>query len=1207
MSGLGIVRWLRELDENGAVALARALIHAEAGRLNLPLAGFTMSGRVKARDGGIDGRTNFGEADTLLLPPGDCVWQVKCCATAPSASKEFNERKHADLFEAIRDEADYVLFWTNDPTEPKSRSVKAAFRAAAREVRADTEVHFLFADEIDRLCQTHLGVVAQQSPIPLGGVVSLDVWAAGESFPSVEFQADGPREEFMLDLRRHVRSEAVSPSEVHVIGDSGVGKSRLVFEAMAEPGIVERVLVAPDSASLDRSLLARVAQSPQSRLVLVVDDCEPGDRAKLSSFAGMAQGRLRVITIGSRTQRAGSSNDSRYLDLGALARPASREIALSVGLDVHDADLVAEYTVGYPGLARTLANAIANQTMPTPLIDRVRGHEQIGNVLSSLLPAADVSPLGMLALFERLGFDGDLAPELTLACEILGVDEGELRRVANRELNRFVSTAGRYRRVTPKLFALWLANRFMEEHRGILSTALASLPDSLQERILDQMSAFAGDPDVAETLAGLLNASPFSDGALADVDGGAAQLLRVVAIASPPTAMDAIDRLLSDLPAEVLMVIQAPRRELVWALEVLVWFDELFARAADALLRLAIAENETWSNNATGVVQGLFHVHLGGTSASYEERVDWARQALATHGETAVPVLLGALQNAFDPFESRPAPDFGGRPTPTEWRPAVFADEIAARQQAWDLLLDITEGYPSHRDAASEAIAASVRLAIKRGLAQKVVDDLQGLDWSPHARGEIGEAISTVLRYEELPASLTSELRRLQGLLQGSDLMDRIAYALTQPPWDLIHDDDELGTGRPKLVIELAHELAQAGDERMIDAARQSHTGDQQTTGLLFEELARQRADDRVLTLLESEEQLPPAALLGAFGGLGKIRDDAWADEALARWLESPRLAALVVAAVNLLVARPSRVAAAVEAVDQGAVAAPELGRFLYGAWTRPLPEESLLTILRRLQTAPEPQAIESALGVLTQWLDSHQGEPRSPDMASVTLDLLDRAAALPGRTSPMLDLYKSRVMQMLALDYDSQLDILLKNLRSLDRFPSTYDLELLDTVAASDPRRTVEAVLEELADDTSGFRPWVMWARDGKLLSHLGRAAGTDVVEAAVVAVIPEDKWRSIVHHFDFTDGPDQVVAELIKRSNDDVFLARAAWDFMYPKSGFIGSEADQLRTRQTLAAQLRQDAAPDSALHTWYDQLLEELQARITASEQQEAERPF
>lgn len=132
----------------------------------------------------------------------------------------------------------------------------------------------------------------------------------------------------------------------------------------------------------------------------------------------------------------------------------------------------------------------------------------------------------------------------------------------------------------------------------------------------------------------------------------------------------------------------------------------------------------------------------------------------------------------------------------------------------------------------------------------------------------LGEAISKALRYVKPPDPLAAELAELQASLRGSALEDRVAYALTQSPWDLINDEDEIESGRPTLVIELARELGEASHDSLIGAVRQSHLGDQQTAALLFEEVARLRADDHVLALLEAREPLPTAAHSVPFAAL---------------------------------------------------------------------------------------------------------------------------------------------------------------------------------------------------------------------------------------------------------------------------------------------------------------------------------------------------
>jgi hypothetical protein len=1208
MTDLAIVRWIRELDENGAVALARALIFAEAGAHGLPLDQFTMSGRVKVADQGIDGRTHFPDAPGVLLPVGSQVWQVKSGHSPPSASREFDADRHPALIKAIQDGYDYVLFWTYDPVDPDLTSVRSGFTAAVRAVRPDATPTFLFADAIERLCLAHLGVLVQLSPIPLSGVVSLGVWAPQE-FEQIKFQPDEDRTRFIDTLRAHASSWGPpSPAEVHVLGDTGVGKSRLVHEALAAPGIGERVLVAPDAAALDTSLLSQVAQSQERRLVVVVDDCDPEDRGRLAKYVGMARGRIRLITIGSRYSRERQA-DSRYLELLPLEVAASKQIALTVGLGEQDADLVAAYTEGYPGLALTLARAILHGEAGGSLVERVRGHEEIGRVLSSLLPQADVLPLGMLALFEKLGFDGDLAQELSVACETLGVDEARLREVAERELKRFVSTAGRFRRVTPRLFALWLAIQFLHDRRASLTTALTGLPESLRDRIVAQMRDFAGDRVVADALGEILDLPPFREGALGDVDEGAARLLHVAAVAAPQAAMAAIERVLAGVSTDQLRAFGPGRREMVWALEVLLWFEDLFDRAADGLLRLAVAENETWANNATGVLKGVFGVYLGGTGAPYPQRLRWAERVRERFGEAAEPIVIDGLGHALEFMESRAVTNFGGRSAPEEWKPRVFSEEVEARGGAWDLLIQIAHASPGEADHVAKVLAAGLRTALRRGLAERVLTDLRAVAWSPSARGLLGDALSKALKYDTPPADLAGRLRELQAELQGASLTERVEYVLSLSPWQLTTDDDEIASGRPRILQELASELAQAERATILAAATRTRDGDPQTAGFLFEELAKSLNDATLLLELEMLDPVPQAALLGTLNGLAQQGDEALADEVLQRWLQTPTLAGLVVAAVHRLPATDRRARLATDAVDRGASTAAELGRLLYGAWTRPLPEAAVVAIAERLAAAGGPYEVEHGLGILDQWTEEHAGSSFSPELRSIALKLIRQANQLGDQHSSMVALHRSRVLQGLRLGFEERLTAAVDVLRSLDRFADPSDLELLDTLAADDPQRTIDAVVDLLAgEDKAGFQPWLMWLDQAKLLSRLERATGPQPVIDAVLLRVNQEQWPGLIDHIDLSPTePDPLLIALLDRSDEPSLRGRATFRFMYPETAYTGPESDNLRGRRRVAEQWIEESPSRGRYRTWLDELIQTVDRRIEAVEVEEAERGY
>ena len=1210
---LQITRWIREQDENGAVSLARTLCMAEAGRHGLPVDTVSFSGRVKAQDQGIDGRTRFPVDLDTLVPRGPHVWQIKSGGTTPSASAEFDAEKHAALVEAIEGGADYVLFWTNDPTDQIRSNVRESFSTKVQEVRADAKTVVLFADEIERLCYIHLAVLAQVGPVPISGLTGLDVWA--RHFELIEYQADDARTETIESIRQHVVREG-EPVEVHVFGDTGVGKSRLVHEALSQDGVRERVLVATDPAIWDHGLLTIIAGKPESSLILVVDDCDADDRRALTRLVGMSLGRVRLVTIGSRASRERPAEDRRRLEVLPLAIEASQKIALSTGLGEAEARVVAGLTEGYPGLASTLAKAIAYGSSETTLLARIRGDEDIGLVLATLVDESEVQLLGLLALFERIGFDGDLAPELTLACEAFGVDEAAVRSVAERELQRFVSTAGRFRRVTPRLFAVWLASRFLEIRAGSIANELEQLPESLRERIVEQMREFAGDPVVSRTLGALLEQTPFTSGAVAGVDDSAARLIHVASLVNPAAAMDTIERILQGVTTDQLLLARDGRRGLVRSLEVLLWFDDFFERAATAALRLALAENETWSNNATGAVQGIYRVYLGGTSANYERRVQWTQRSLDTFGTEAIPIIAPGLALAFDDHEFRSATDFGGRTAPSEWRPSTLAEEVAARRSAWNLLVDLAHREAEPSDQVEQALAQCIRTALRRGLSSDVLATLPTVEWTPRGRAKIIQSLNHARSYDELDRLLDEDIARLTSSLAGLDLEERATYVLASSVGELTDDRDELMSGRPRILLDLVEDVARAGWGAWLRLAELTLEGDPDTASRLFDELARLAPSAEFERELEGLQPTPVPALVGYVRGLvaASQMDPV---TVLEKWLEQDHLRGAIVQAVHLLPASDALAGLAIDAADRDSSQAYQLGRFLYGAWTRTLGADAAASILERIaqvvvkgladgDARSALHTLEQALGIADQWTEANP-VPQRDTPFRVTLDkLLQVAEGASSGNSSMLDLHVAHIINRLDLDASEKLAMLMRRFRALQSFPSEYDLEQLDHLTASDPELSSDAVVELLRLSADGqFHPWSMWLEDAKILSRVEGATGAELVIDLVTRTCPRGTWPSLMGHIAFdTDAPDPLLVALLGKSDDKELRGRSTFRFMHPRSTSWGPESENLRRRRELAIQWQDLAGLPALFVTWLGELVEVLDDSIAQAELREAE---
>lgn len=1215
---LQITRWIREQDENGAVSLARALCMAEAARFRLPVDAVSFSGRVKASDQGIDGRTQLPkDLKETLFPRGVQVWQVKSGGTTPSATSELDAHKHAALVDAIKGGADYVLFWANDPTDVVRTNVRDSFTKEVRAIRIDANVTVLFADEIERLCYQHVAVLAQNGPAPISGLVGLEVWAPRE-FELIEFQADESRTVTMELLRQHATSSD-EPDELHIFGDSGVGKSRLVYEALSQDGVRERVLIAPDPSSWDRSLLATIASTTGASLVLVVDDCEPDDRRALARLVGMSRGRVRLITVGPRPNRERPVHDRRRREVLPLDIAASQKIAKSIGLEDQQAAIVANLTEGYPGLAAALAKAIVYGGPETTMLARIRGDDGVGSLLARLVDADEIPLLGLLALFERIGFDDELAPELTLACEAFGMDEAQVRDVADRELLRFVSTAGRFRRVTPRLFAIWLASRFLATRSGAIVDELNQLPETLRERMVDQMRDFAGDPVVSRTIGTLLEQDPFSSGAIARVDAGAARLLHVAAIVNPEAAMNAIERIMEGTSADDLTAAAAARRGLVDAVTVLLWFDQYFDRAATVALRLAMAENEHWSNNATGTLQGIYRIFLGGTGAPYSRRIAWTKTAVQAFGASALKPIIPGLALAFDSHETRISPNFGGRMAPEEWRPGSFADEVSARLSAWNLLIGIALADPSSRPEVAKALSRGIRTAILRGMAKEVLASLVSVAWPARGRAELIEALSHARAYDQPDPELDAQIESTITWLAGQDFAERARYVFAATVWELAQDRDEMLNGEPRPLLDLVEQATADIERAPRELIELSHDGNPETVSRVFEELAKRAPDPAFEQELEGLTPLPVAALIGYLRGL--VSAEAIDPVAvLERWLSEGRLSRLVVRGAHVLPPGDHLGRLAISAARKDPSTAEDLGRLLYGGWTMGLSADVLGHILGLLAEAVRARLdsgdgsaagrlLDEALGIADQWSSQNPVPPPGTPVRLQIDELLDLAEAADinaPHNSTMLDLHISHILPRLGLATGDRVVWLMRRFRSLRSFPSEYDLEELDALALADPHRVATAVLSLLVSAQDGeFHRWQLWLEDARILTRIQKAVGSERLEELVFSICEPEAWPALMPHIDFsTENPDPVLVALLGASDSKELRGAAAWRFIHPRMTAVGPESMHLRERQIVLQRWRAMEAQPPLFTEWLKDVEAVLNEATSRAEAREAE---
>jgi hypothetical protein len=249
---------------------------------------------------------------------------------------------------------------------------------------------------------------------------------------------------------------------------------------------------------------------------------------------------------------------------------------------------------------------------------------------------------------------------------------------------------------------------------------------------------------------------------------------------------------------ETLLAFGPGRRNVIAALENLALYSDLFRPSANLLLALAEAENETWSNNATGVFAGLFSLGYGNvapTSLAPEHRLPILTSALKANAGRAEVALRG-----FDQALSiRSITRFGGDPPfrlkkgVDRWLPQTYGEWFGAYRLYLRTLQSELKDLPGPlQQRAIDIILSHTReLLAVENLSGDALDAIVELAQLPQTDNrKIIAAIEAVLKYEKaaLSPDTISRLASLRDEKVGFSFHSRLQrYAgmdLLEDQWD---------------------------------------------------------------------------------------------------------------------------------------------------------------------------------------------------------------------------------------------------------------------------------------------------------------------------------------------------------------------------------------------------------------------------------------
>ncbi|RMF70690.1 MAG: hypothetical protein D6738_15510, partial [Acidobacteria bacterium] len=378
-------------------------------------------------------------------------------------------------------------------------------------------------------------------------------------------------------------------------------------------------------------------------------------------------------------------------------------------------------------------------------------------------------------------------------------------------------------RIEPERFRL-LARRLAEERRGLLSAergleveddladslleaAIETIPETARrilcdpqfsERAMERLGRLRASARARELAASLLAPGTIRECGIAAIREKRHAISGLTCIA-PREVAGLLAWALRDIDAATLREQLAGdlRRTVVFALEQLLFRSESAATAVRLLERLALAENESWANNAAGLFGKLFLPGDPFVALSLDERLEHLREMVAADEPARRALVLEALEHVFDMSRS-------GWQTPREehWivdGPPPGTDRAAAERyflgalELWERLACSDDvGQDAWAKLAEEFVGV---LSVAYNLAlPAIADRLAAL---------VASVVRNALHREEDPRWLHAFLRweefraRLDETDEGRGQALRVIdAAVARMRGQLFPDDAEIAPGR---------------------------------------------------------------------------------------------------------------------------------------------------------------------------------------------------------------------------------------------------------------------------------------------------------------------------------------------------------------------------------------------------------------------------
>lgn len=832
-------RRIRELFQGEGAAFTSfcdALIRTHSAALGLLDSEIETTSSVSDPDGGVDTKVRQNI-------PGDSsgwfcektAWQYKA-KSYENVEKEFSKLLIGDyLKNCIKDNYAYRLTVADSLTSEQRTLWENRLKASIAQINPQAPApRVVTAADLAALAARYPAFVLRQFySVASSLALDLNTWKQSITVNTPIFVSISKWHPVQEKIRGHLNLSNAVPSVVVTIqGEAGVGKSRLVYETVAAlPGAEGLVLYCEDSSkAID--LVRQAASWPQTRLIVIADECGPEERLTLKKIGEGHKARLRIVAIDNSQIKADRIEPESMLE--NMAEESLLEV-LNANFSMIPAERLRSYASLAQGFPRFAADLCNNDNTIAPGGHLGPALRSVHDYLDARLSGRQWQALQALALVSKVGFRGEVSQELDILCEALKLSRSEVEQdlSAIQAGPGFATRGSRYYYVTPEVVArVAFAGAWKRWASDDPTDFLSKFPVRLSQSFLHRVRKSA-EEEVRRSCASFfrrwVNSASITD--LAKVDF-VRQLIVLIEV-YPQDYLPALRRILESSKLESIEAISSksygidwgPRRRLVGLLEGLMQFPEHLLDAEACLLRLALAETELGiGNNSTAIWCQIYSIGLSGTATPFPERLHILKQRAQDQDFATRKLVLEAANAALSLSMRMAGPaTVAGRIPPPEWYPHSWQEQNDGHRSVVELIGQLIRKDMILRPQAIRLLIQHTRMLIGQSLHSEVQTVLASVELTDWERAKLLEAIDSYLVFDakrstdednsdkEVLAAQVKAVQAWRDSLVGSNLHYRMIELIGRQGFDVLRYKNE--TAWKAQVAELAMQLLSSSEK----------------------------------------------------------------------------------------------------------------------------------------------------------------------------------------------------------------------------------------------------------------------------------------------------------------------------------------------------------------------------------------------------------